>query len=741
MNVFCLPTMKRAMQIARDGIVVSLFVVFTSQAVATDRRYPVKWEWSHTQMREIERLSAKCKKTLGSDFPVLRPPNWELDGGSIVIRSTVSGEVAAEGFLHAQQAIKMFPEVLKLPQSSTRPKKVRFVITIHGKATSMSAVAPDSQPNRGYSRLSQQDDGTSLAEVHLLSDWDIHPGAGNNLTECIDVGVMQGHLARLILEMWSPDRPFPPFFAKGCAAYYETFDVYKKKLLVRGISRPECKAALVDAIVDDKILRPSLSDMLQISTDEFAKDENLNAGLSNHFIQFMMEKSERRAFVLRALAHMKGGGKIEPKVVATLEKDWHHHLYYTLANSRLVLHSDLQTEAELPGAAGIGKLSAYGNKPELTLIPSKGSVHDLAWFNEKARTIHILRCDADGGKIDEFSPVFIKQARALLGATRLPGDKGYAVGYSHDNSHGDMGSEYWVAGFDLKGEQLFNTLIFGDKNLKELKSKGRPGGAGTARMVYNEQAKNIGFYLSHTMLWGDGVRHQAGFVGFIDEKGKRLPGGNGWFYSHNFDQRLIVAGGDFYALAHGDAYPRALGFSRWAGSGGKRLASKTYHTIPGESGDNTTHCQTGGLVALSARRFAVVFATSNEREGHDICVKIIDSSGNTTKEKWLTQHVKGANSAYPRIARYADNIFLAWHDSDRRGLQHIVLNQSLEPVVPQSNIEGVKISPYDELHNLDDGAIVWVVPQGKNRARIYRIDQPKVLAKKLIERNAPPKSD
>jgi hypothetical protein len=363
--------------------------------------------------------------------------------------------------------------------------------------------------------------------------------------------------------------------------------------------------------------------------------------------------------------------------------------------------------------------------------------HDLAWFNGGSGTIHILRCDEQGKKIDEFSPKFIENARALLGATRLPDDRGYAVGYSHDNSHGNKGSEFWVAGFDLSGDQIFKTRIFGAIDLKVEKSKGGPGGAGTARMVYNEKAGHIGFYLAHNMLWGDGVRHQAGFIGFINEKGKRLPGGNGWFFSHNFDQRLIASGGDFYALAHGDAYPRALGFSRWSGNGGKKLAGSNYHTIPGESGANKTNCQTGGLVALPGGRFAVVFASLNEREGHDICIQILDSSGQTTKERWLTENgERDGSSTYPRIARYGEHIFVAWHDSDKSGLQHIVVDRSLETVVPQSSLEEVKLSPYDDLYNLDNGAIVWAVPQDKNKVRIFRIDQPAVLAKALIERNA-----
>lgn len=727
MQVSFLPVKMSAKVILHHCLGLALMMLLClSPVLAFARVYPGTWEWSITQKREIENLTSRRTKDFGVEF-------WEVGGGSIKVRSDVSAKLAAEGFVHLKQAISQFPQALKLPPSSTRPKKVSFVVTLHRTEESLIAAAPDSYPAEGCSKFTMQDDGSADAEVHLVSDWDVHPGADNNLAECIDVGVLQRHLAGLILEMWQPDIPFPPFFAKGCGSYYEVYNIYQQKPEITGIARPEFKCAFVEAIVDDKVFRPSLADMLQIDAADFEEAKELNGGLSNHFIQFMLEKADRLKFVHQALAHLKGGGRIEPRTVASLEADWRRHLYHTLAHSRLILYTDYQTEAGLPGAASVNKRSNYGNKPALTLIPSRGGVHDLAWFNGGA--IHILRCDVDGRKIDEFSPSFIKDARALLGATRLPGDKGYAAGYSHDNAHGNKGSEYWVAGFDLEGEQLFNTRIFGDTDLKVTKSKGGPGGAGTARMIYNEKAGCIGFYLAHNMLWGDGVRHQAGFVGFIDENGKRLPGGNGWFFSHNFDQRLIVSDGDFYALAHGDAYPRALGFSRWSGNGGKKLAAGNYHTIPGESGDNKTSCQTGGLVALSGERFAVVFASANERDGHDICVKILDSSGKTTRERWLTEHEEGGAGTYPRIARYGDHIFVAWHDSSANGLQQIVLDRSLESVVPRSSSEDVKISPYDDFHNLDNGSIAWAVPQENNTVRIYRIDQPKVLAEALIERN------
>lgn len=713
------------------GVVVLAFVVPLTWA--GEVRYPTKWDWSPLQENEIKALAAKSRKA-GDGF-------WEIHRNGILVRTDVSRPLAAEASHYAAQAIKVFPQVIKLPSSSTRVKIARFTITIHRTEETYDIAAPDREPDEGFAKVRAQEEGGSVVEVHLRSAWDLHPGFNNNLVECIDVGVLQGHLARVFLQLWRPDEPLPPFLAFGYESYFESFNVYKKRTEAEGMTRASFRNAFHEAILQDKIFRPSLSAMLHLSEEDFEKDPNLNGALSNRFAHFVMEKSARQKTVHQLLAQSAGdsNGKIDFKAAAALENGWHRSLYRLLANSRLVLHSDLTAEGRLPGAASVSNLSAYGNKPLLSLLPAKGGAYDIASYNSAAESIHIMRCDAEGRKIAEFSPSFISKARALLGATRLPGEKGYVVGYATDNVHGNKGAQYWVAGFDPDGNALFNTRIFGDRNLAEVKSKGGPGGAGSARIVYNEKTGTIGYYLSHNMLWADGVRHQGGFIGFLNEKGNPLPGGNGWFYSHNFDQRLIVANGEFCALAHGDAYPRALGFSRWSGSGGKRLANKPYHSIPGESGANTTNCQTGGLVALPNRRYAVVFASSNNREAHDICIKILDESGKSTGEKWLTTYPKGAYGAYPRIARDGDDIFLAWHEfggeSGRPGIQKMVLNVSLETIVPRAGIEGAQLSPYDDLHNLDNGAIVWAVPVGGNKIRVYRIDQPAVLEQKLIAHN------
>jgi hypothetical protein len=375
-------------------------------------------------------------------------------------------------------------------------------------------------------------------------------------------------------------------------------------------------------------------------------------------------------------------------------------------------------------------------------MPAEKGAFDVAWYDGGKGGIRILRCDAENKKLGEVTPAFIEEAKALLGAMRMPTDKSYVVGYSKDNTHGDQAFEYWISRFDPTGKEIFSKRIFGDVKSDVLNAKGKPGGAGTARIVYSPQSELIGFYLCHTMKWPDGVRHQGGYVGFLRPGGEQLMNGNkhmgdGWYFSHNFDQRLIYANGFYYTLAHGDAYPRALGFAKWTDKGGKKLVNTTFHTIPGESGDNTTHCQTGGLLAMPNNTFPVIFATSNERDSHDICIKLLNGAGAIAKERWLTTYTSGQYGAYPRIAHYGKDILVAWEETGgQRGgttLQLMLLNASLNTVVGKTAVEDLHLSPYYDLTNLDDGSVVWAVPTGGSNIRIGRIDRPKEVKARLIK--------
>jgi hypothetical protein len=222
------------------------------------------------------------------------------------------------------------------------------------------------------------------------------------------------------------------------------------------------------------------------------------------------------------------------------------------------------------------------------------------------------------------------------------------------------------------------------------------------------------------------VRHQGGYIGTLQPDGSNLTRADGWFFSHNFDQRLISSGSSFYALAHGDAYPRALGFSRWNIAAGvlSKQFDVQYHKIPGMGGDNRTDCLTGGVVEMnSGKHFAVVFATSNERKAQDVGITLLDANGVMVTNKWLTTYPEGTKATFPRIARYDQHVFVAWEECKGSAAQMrmLLMSPDLNQVFVDKTYADLELPTTYDLVNLTDGSIAWVIPKN-GKLLVNRID-------------------
>jgi hypothetical protein len=85
----------------------------------------------------------------------------------------------------------------------------------------------------------------------------------------------------------------------------------------------------------------------------------------------------------------------------------------------------------------------------------------------------------------------------------------------------------------------------------------------------------------------------------------------------------MVVDGTYYAQSHGDAYPRALGFSAWSddpAANKNSMVNAQYFAIPGTTGVNTKDTQTSGFAYLPDGNFGVVFASSIGRTKRDVCM-------------------------------------------------------------------------------------------------------------------------
>lgn len=376
-------------------------------------------------------------------------------------------------------------------------------------------------------------------------------------------------------------------------------------------------------------------------------------------------------------------------------------------------------------------ISNYGIKPQIVLIGNSDNSFDVGLYASTASQLQVVRFDSNGTKVSTIVPGYITGATALVGLTRVTDDGSFVAGYAKNNAYGDPGFEYWISRFSTAGTEMFSTRIFGDRPSTEGWAKGEPGTFSSGRMLYNPTSKKIGFYCGHTMKWDDSVRHQGGFVGFMTLTGA-FDTANGWFFSHNFDMRMLVVDSCYYLLAHGDAYPRALGFSKWndVSPRGKKLVDSNYFKISGAVGNNATRTQTGGFVRLSDGNFGVVFASSDSSVGstfrhlnYDVCFKKISGTGKTLATTWLTAYPATTFAIFPRIALYGSCIMIAWEEvtANTPAVQVQVLDNAGNTVLSKKPVAKAALSPFYDFVTIPRGDILWATLKGSDSLMIHRI--------------------
>jgi hypothetical protein len=282
------------------------------------------------------------------------------------------------------------------------------------------------------------------------------------------------------------------------------------------------------------------------------------------------------------------------------------------------------------------------------------------------------------------------------------------------------------------GATAWDTLVFGDKDQSVDATLGDPGGAASGVLAFDPTNQKIAIYLGHSMLWTP-TRHQAGFFRLLDPAtGAVLPPagsdvihfGAGWWYSHNFNQRLLVDGGDYYTLGHGDAFPRQLGLSKWTLKNytGKNATDfdEGYWSVAGSEGDNDTNAQTGQFVRMADGRFLMVHTTSDSRGARD--VRLVYADGATGKADltgavWLTTNKGTVNATMPKLERFGADVLVTyalWDSTKKHELDWYaaVLDASLKTVVAPAAISGVEFVDSAPLFRFaggpNAGAVAWV---------------------------------
>ncbi len=687
------------------------------------------WSWTKAEQSGLDFLATQLKRESTG--------YWVHRGSRLTVKSNLSAALTAEAGRYAERMIALLPRVLGIPVIAG---KQEFVLTIHKTPEDFAAAGGKERDGRAFHKVGAGPAGSGLAEVHICAEAADSVDPARLLMSTVELRALQREAVRALLQLSASGRELSVFMREGCAAYFEAWDLHQqvpeRSSRMADFSLRRRITALQRAVQEDQLLCPDLLAAFYDTEESFVQENAaLHLALSESFVDFLLSSAQRSS-ILPSLLYRgaRSGDKgddaawIAPlKSLAGMESGWHDHICRIVAEVLYVQRIDLpvsETPARIPS---VTQLDRYGTDPLIAVCPGPKDNYDIAWYAGDSRSIRVLKCNPDNSAVGEIAPEFLQGSGSLLGFCTVPGKDLYVAGHSKDNASGNRNCEYWVAGFNGKGVQVFDTLIFGEKNSEEMHSKGYPGTASSARIIYNESAGNIGVYVGHTMKWPDNVRHQAGYFSLLTPAGRNNPV-SGWYISHNFDQRLVVHQGDFYLLAHGDAFPRALVVSKWSGNG-KKVFERNYHDIPGEHGENTTHCQTGGLVVTDKKESVVVFASANERRSHDICIFTMDAGGKESRRKWLTDYAAGTNGSFPRIARYGKGVLVAWEEFAGEGpvMQYVILDDSLEVLQRQAPVADAHVSSCYDMVNLSNGSVVWALPGAGSSIRVCRIDLPEKM--------------
>lgn len=380
-------------------------------------------------------------------------------------------------------------------------------------------------------------------------------------------------------------------------------------------------------------------------------------------------------------------------------------------------------------------ISRYGFTPNICYYANSDNSIDIAWLDDDAKAIKITSVDEYGNLLKEFTLSNIPETNQLLGITKITTDNSFVIGYSTNQDEYGSDKEFWVTRIDEGGNEIFDVLIFGDGYGEQDADVFPCGFSSSSRIAYNQTNDEICLYLGHHRKWSDGITHQGGWLGFLTTEGNIIEKsysygdymlGNTWFMSHNFDQRLLLDAEKYVLLGHGDAYPRALVFAIWNTNLDQNIQNQEVYSnffeIPGETGDNTTDTQIGGVVKLSDGNYGVCFSSLHGRDRMDICYMKIDNSGNILVEQWLTSY-SDADAVFPRIANFNNNLMIAWQlyqdNADTYSFAHFTeIDKDGNTLQAEFEAEDVYLQHQYDLINLPNGNIFWVEDTGENTLKL-----------------------
>ena len=293
--------------------------------------------------------------------------------------------------------------------------------------------------------------------------------------------------------------------------------------------------------------------------------------------------------------------------------------------------------------------------------------------------------------------------------------------------------------------EKFSTDLFRSANLTDDMTRGNPA---RGRLGYLPGTDELVAYFGHMEML-QSVRHQGGYVAKVSATGTQSVL-NGWFGSHNIDQRLVIDGTRAAVLGLGDAYPVGFFFSFL-----DNLNTNVVYTVAG-NGQGDANGQVGGMFALSDVIVAsfvtdksisqtlsagtwpnIDMTIANQIaqgaiDGTDVGFLLIPKTalpaGDLTPVWVNVTPSSGAHIAYLKSVQYgsSDLILLAWQEltgsqfAPTSAFYTMVVDRTGAICQPKQPLDALYGFAYDDMFRRPDGTVVWANGQG-GRANIVTL--------------------
>lgn len=390
-----------------------------------------------------------------------------------------------------------------------------------------------------------------------------------------------------------------------------------------------------------------------------------------------------------------------------------------------------------------------GTLPGVIYRANPNSSVDIAWKDTSNDSIRITQIDSEGNLIAEFKLSGLPKIGALLGFTKITTDNSFTVAYSTSKEFQrqvirqgkpktvtDRVGYFHLARVDSMGQKMWSKEIFGEGYTTRRKSF-NPGSNSTSRLEYDKDNNALVYFMGKNRRFKY-KSHQGSTLGIHDANTGNALQGRDWMVSHDFDMRLHLDQGKYYLFGHGDMGPVGLYAAAWQlgknkkgdGFALRRTLPPTNYSkaIKGNRRLNITNHSLGDVLKLGNGKFISVFAKGKDhfqftdRGTFNAYFARLETKSEQNKShllpvktKQLTNTGEREHIDNVRVAKYGDNILIAWHKIRQPYAYIGEYDENGNVLSEPKMIDGVALNGMYGLINLPNGNVFWATPSKDNR--------------------------